>query len=163
MKNAPSEARLFELLARSGAWLVTLSLPSGRNPLQSTAKVARLCRDNGIRLAVDFLCGFPGQTRDSIRRALDSLRRIRPDTVGVNSVIRLYEGMGLARRIMASPGQRRRMIGSLEGNPGFLRPVFYRSLAPEELQEMIGGDPLFKVEGFERSSNYERLRRGGGQ
>ena len=39
-----------------------------------------------------------------------------------------------------------------------IRPVFYNSITMDMLKELIGDDPLFKIEGFERTSNYERLQ-----
>ncbi|MGQ9705373.1 MAG: hypothetical protein ACUVS1_12550 [Actinomycetota bacterium] len=43
-------------------------------------------------------------------------------------------------------------------DPDFLRPVYYNWLDMERLQGLIGDDPLFRIEGLERRSNYERLR-----
>ena len=41
---------------------------------------------------------------------------------------------------------------------GSLDSVFYNHLPTERLKEMTADDPLFKIEGFENSSNYERLK-----
>jgi len=157
MKTAPYDEELFRLLRKSGARLITLSVPSSRDSLAHTREIRRLTKKHGIRLAIDYLCGFPGQSLDSIRNALETLRRIRPDTVGVNTVIRLYPGMGVTRKVLASAEHRKNIFGALEDNPSFIRPVFYKSISLEQIQEIIGEDPLFKIEGFERTSNYERL------
>lgn len=158
MKSSPADSELFRLLKDSGAWLITLSLPTGDGSWpENAARIAGWCRENGIRLAVDFLCGLPGDTPDSIRRDLDSLRRIAPATVGLNSVIRLYPGCPTTEAIVSSPEERAYLRGALEGNPGWLLPAFYHRIGPEELKELVGDDPLFRVEGFESGSNYQRV------
>jgi hypothetical protein len=59
---------------------------------------------------------------------------------------------------------RRWREGRLEGaevegeDPDCLRPVYYRGMEPDVLRSLLGDDPLFRVEGEERRSNYERLR-----
>lgn len=158
LKSEPYDPPLFELLAASGAWLVTLSLPTGGPAwADNAAGIAALCREHGIRLAVDFLCGLPDDTPESIRRDLDSLRRIGPDSVGLNSVIRLYPGCPTTERIMSDPASRQHLRGPVEDNPGFLVPAFYHRIGPEELKEIAGDDPLFRIEGFETGSNYQRV------
>jgi len=158
MKSSPADSELFSLLKDSGAWLVTLSLPTGGVSWpENAARIAGWCRDNGIRLAVDFLCGLPGDTPESIRRDLDRLRRIAPATVGLNSVIRLYPGCPATVEITASLSERAYLRGTLEGNPGWLFPAFYHRIGPEELKELVGDDPLFRVEGYESGSNYQRV------
>ena len=157
MKSSPYDEELFRLLKKSGARLITLSLPSGRDSLAHAGEISRLCKKHGIRLAVDFLCGFPGETVEAIRSAVETLRSIRPDTVGVSSVIRLYSGAGVTRKVSRSANHREKLSGELKDNPSFIRPVFYKNITLELLHEIIGEDPLFKIEGFERTSNYERL------
>ena len=61
----------------------------------------------------------------------------------------------------ASADQRRYLFGELEGNPGFIRPVFFSSISVDALKEIAGDDPIFRIEGFERSTNYERLKNTG--
>jgi radical SAM superfamily enzyme YgiQ (UPF0313 family) len=158
MKSAPYDEKLFRLLKKSGAGLVTLSLPTGKDPMAHASEIRKLSKKHGIKLAVDFLCGFPGQSLDTIKDSLESLRRIRPDTVGLISVIRLFEGMEITRSVTSSTEYQKNLCGETENNPSFIRPVFYKSISPECLHEIIGEDPLFKIEGFERTSNYERLK-----
>ena len=81
-----------------------------------------------------------------------------PDTVGVNSYFRLIPKLAVTRQILSSPGHRRYLLGEVENNPDMIRPVFYNSITMDMLKELVGNDPLFKIEGFERTSNYERLQ-----
>jgi len=158
MKSTPYDQKLFRLLGASGANLLTLSLPTGKDGLKHAARIRRLTKKYGIRLAVDYLCGFPGQTPSEVREDVERLRRIRPDTVGLNSFIRLYSGAGVSSVANTDPDQRRFLFGELEDNPGLIHPVFYSGISTDTLKEIAGDDPIFRIEGFERSTNYERLR-----
>jgi radical SAM superfamily enzyme YgiQ (UPF0313 family) len=158
MKEEPYDDRLFRLLGASGAHLVTLSVPTGAHDPEHVSEIRRLTRKHGIRLAVDYLCGFPGDTPESIGLDIETLRRIEPDTVGVNSILRLHPGLAITQEIFGDPGLRKQLLGETMGNPDLIRPVFYSHITADMLREIIGEDSLFHIEGFERTSNYERLR-----
>ncbi|MDP2981801.1 MAG: cobalamin-dependent protein [Candidatus Latescibacter sp.] len=157
MKSAPFSDDLFRLLERSGANLITLSLPTGEKYLEHTREIRRLTVKYGIRLAVDFLCGFPGETVEMVRNTVETLREIAPDTVGVNSTIRLSPGIAVTKKALSSAEHRERLKGAITDNPDLVRPVFYNHITADMLREIIGDDPLFHIEGFERTSNYERI------
>lgn len=157
MKASPADSELFSLLKKSGVNLVTLSLPSGPDSYEHAGEISRFAKDNGIRLAVDLLVGLPGDTRETVERVFDRMREIAPDTVGVNSTIRLYPKCAVTRIILDSPEHRQHLLGAVNNNPDLIYPVFYRSFTVDMLRDIIGGDPLFKIEGFERTSNYQRL------
>jgi len=157
MKSSPCDEELFRLLKRSGASMVTLSLPTGDGVPGNASDICRFAKDCGIKIAVDVLVGLPGESIDTVRRTIETLRAIGPDTVGVNSTYRLYPGLAATRRIMDSPEERTYLTGCPVDDPDFIRPVFYNRISVELLREIIGDDPLFTIEGFERTSNYERV------
>ena len=157
MKSSPYDDNLFRLLKKSGAELITLSLPTGTNRFEHAMEQCRLAEKHGLKLAVDLLLGFPGETIDFVKRTIETLRKIRPDTVGVNSTIRLTPGLEVTRTVTGYSEYRKHMLGAVDDNPHFIRPVFYNHLSVDTLRGIIGDDPLFKIEGFERTSNYERL------
>jgi hypothetical protein len=158
MKTSPFDSKLFSLLARSGADLVTITYPCGvpEEP-ELAASAISLAKEHGIRVAVDYLCGLPGQSEQDVARELDVLRAAAPDTVGVSNCVRLYPRTASARLVCGAPSLHGGLLGKLDGNPGLLRPVFYSGIDLESVRKLIGGDPLFKIEGFERSTNYQRL------
>lgn len=162
MKTSPWDDELFGLLAASGAYLVTVSIPTGIDSLENAGGLIASAKANGLNIAVDLLVGFPGDTGDSIAGTIATLHSMKPDTVGVNATIRLYEGLPVTRRILSSDQEREFIDGDIVGNPGLIRPVFYNHLTVDALRDIIGHDPLFKIEGFERTSNYERIPRASG-
>lgn len=157
VKTYPYDDELFRLLKKSGADLITLSIPTGKNWLEHSGKICRLAKKHGIKLAIDLLVGFPGETIESVKSKIEALRKIKPDTIGVNSTIRLYPGLAVVRMIVGSSDYRKHLSGAVADNPYFIRPVFYNHISVDMLRKIIGDDPLFKIEGFERTSNYERL------
>jgi radical SAM superfamily enzyme YgiQ (UPF0313 family) len=160
MKVSPYDDELFDLLKKSGAYLITLSVPTGKNSLDHARAIGRLAKKYGIRLAVDFLCGFPGDTVESVKQSLEILRGIEPATVGINAHLRLYPELALTRHIMSSPVYIGRLLGApLKDNQDMIKPVFYNHISIETLRELVGDDPLFTIEGFEQTSNYERIRK----
>ena len=57
---------------------------------------ARLCKDAGIAVMFDLLLGSPGETRESIMRTIELMRRAEPDRVGVALGVGVYAGTELA-------------------------------------------------------------------
>jgi len=157
IKTYPYDDELFRLLKKSGAELITLSIPTGNNWLKHSREIHRFAEKHSIKLAIDLLVGFPGDTIESVKSKIEALRKIKPDTIGVNSTIRLYPELAVAQMIINSADYRKHLSGVLTDNPHFIRPVFYNHISVDMLREIIGDDPLFKIEGFERTSNYERL------
>jgi radical SAM superfamily enzyme YgiQ (UPF0313 family) len=160
MRPLPHDEALFRMLAATGAHSVTLSVDSdslhrGRYNLLDLQSFVVLAQGQGIKVAVDLLVGFPGEGAAEVRDILDFFRGVRPDTVGVNAWIRLYKYTTLGKSIRAKPPAGGRVEGE---DPDFLRPVYYNRLSLQECRELIGDDPLFRVEGLERRSNYERLQ-----
>jgi len=160
MRPLPHDEALFRMLAATGANSVTLSVDSdslcrGRYNLLDLQSFVVLAQGQDIKVAVDLLVGFPAEGKAEVRDILDFFRGIRPDTVGVNAWIRLYKHTVLGKSIRAKPPP----DGGVEGDdPDFLRPVYYNRLSLQECRELIDDDPLFRVEGLERRSNYERLQ-----
>ena len=115
--------------------------------LQETAAA---CREAGLVFMYDLLLGGPGETRESIARTIELMKRLSPDRVGVSLGVRVYPGTALAemvRRegpIAANPNLR----GAVEDNETFLKPVFYLSSAlgddaPAHVAALVGGDRRF--------------------
>jgi len=163
MKPAPVSDRLFSLLKKSGVIAITLSVdsvapdsPDSAYSFDDVASFIRLCREHEIKLAVDLLTGLPGEPLESTVKTLDFFRKHRPDTVGASCHVRVYPGT----KTHAGLIRREDMAAFLTRPPDDSRldPVFYNHLPTERLKEITADDPMFKIEGFENSSNYERLK-----
>lgn len=159
-RPSPFDARTAGLLSRAGFGSLTVSTTSlelweegGPTGRESLAGFSRLCESEGIRVAVDLLVGYPGESLDSVERSLDFLSGVRPATVGVNPFIRLYEETPASLDAGDGAGK---LQGVLAGNESRLRPVFYLGIDVEWLESRLAGDPLFVLEGTRDTVNYQR-------
>lgn len=158
MKPANYNKKLFRLMKDSGVSLITLTVDSWKKcPLYWTdiEKMIFLAKSSGLKIVVDFLCGFPYEEEDTLLFYLDLFRRVRPDSVGINTYIRLYRKLQITDIILRDGSLRKNLIGYRDdGN--LVMPVFYNHLKPERLGELIAGEPLFRIEGLEKGVNYSR-------
>lgn len=158
MKPANYNKKLFRLMKESGVSLITLTVDSWKKcPLYwgDIEKIIFLAKSSGLRIIVDFLCGFPYEEDETFFFYLDLFRRVQPDSVGINTYIRLYRKLQIADIILKDEGLRKNVIGYRNGG-GLVEPVFYNHLTPERLGELIKGEPLFRIEGAEKGVNYSR-------
>ncbi len=113
-------------------------------------RTAQACRDAGLALMFDLLLGGPGETCETLRAAIDFMREIGPDRIGLSCGIRLYPHTRLTREIQAQgpPQENPDLCGAVYDNPDFLRPVFYMDAAVrdrinEVIDDMVRGDKRF--------------------
>jgi radical SAM superfamily enzyme YgiQ (UPF0313 family) len=114
MQTGKYTERMFPLLARTGAYLITLTVDTLDNDdayWRDVDRMIYLSKDNGIRMSVDLLTGFPDERMETTRHAIETLDRSGADEVVVNSVIRLYRGMRLTRKVMDDPGKKQYLMG----------------------------------------------------
>jgi hypothetical protein len=78
------------------------------------------------------------------------VRRIEADCVGISMGLRVYDGTAMAGlvRSQGDPATNPDLYGAKEGNPSFLRPIFYISpdVGPDivsYVQELVGDDRRF--------------------
>jgi len=113
-------------------------------------ETAAACRTAGLVCMYDLLLGGPGETRESVARTIELMKRISPGRIGVSLGVRVYDGTGLADQVRrsgplsANPSLR----GTTDGNESFLRPVFYVSAelgddAAGFVAGLVGGDRRF--------------------
>jgi hypothetical protein len=160
MKPAYFNRSLFRLLKDSGAYLITLTVDSWKKcPLywEDYEKFVFGAKACDIRIAVDFLTGFPYETEDNLMEYFDILRKPLPDSIGVNTYIRLYKTLKITDIILNDPALNKGLLG-YTGDTSLIRPVFYNQIETEKLGQLIGGDPLFRIEGIEKGVNYARVK-----
>jgi len=158
MKPDNINSELFRLLKETGVYLITLSVDSWLKPASYWSYIEKFisaAKSFELKIAVDFLTGFPYETEDKLVRCLDIFREIRPDSVGVNTYIRLYRSLRITDIILEDEKLRDHIVGCT-GDETLLRPVFYNHISSENLDRLIGGDALFRIEGLEKGVNYSR-------
>jgi len=162
MKPANFSRTLFKLLKDAGVYLITLTVDSWKKcPVywSDYEKFIFGAKAHGIKVAVDFLTGFPYETDENLREYFDILRRPLPDGIGVNTYIRLYKALQITDIILKDSKLKRYLSGNID-DISFVRPVFYNHINTDRLSQLIDGDPLFRIEGLEKGVNYGRLRQG---
>lgn len=158
----PFDEEMARLARASGFGSLTLSVSSwdlppgeGRYGAADIERFCGLCADNGIKVAVDLLIGYPGEDTGSVEAALDLLSGVKATTVGVNQYIRLYESTPAFDDAMAGG------VGELLGEGRYgshpMKPVFYCQVDREWLRQKIAGDDRFVLEGVEKTVNYQRV------
>jgi len=127
---------------------------------EDIARTAEICHRSGLVFMYDLLLGGPGETRDSLRETVESMKRMSPHRVGASLGVRVYPKTSLARMVLQQ--------GSIESNPNihgerdssFLAPIFYLSAelgedASQYLEGLIDGDERFMfMSGGSSNSNY---------
>lgn len=101
------------------------------------------CQEAGIAVMLDLLLGSPEETRESIIRTIELMRRARPDRVGVALGVGVYPGTELANLVMQE-----KLTEGLAGGDAPSEPLFFiepriASFAFELLDELIGDDRCF--------------------
>jgi hypothetical protein len=160
MKPANYNKKLFRLMKETGVSLITLTVDSWKKcPLYWTdiEKMIFLGRAAGIKTAVDFLTGFPYENEETLEFYLGLFRRIGPDSVGINTYLRLYKTLRIADIILKDPHLADRLTGEVS-DKSYVKPVFYNQVSSERLKEMIKNDKNFRIEGLEKGVNYLRAQ-----
>lgn len=156
MKPEPISEALFFYLRQSGAQLITLSLNSIDNNFGSVEKFCSYASRYRIKIAVDLSTGFPDEGPDSLERAVGFLDSMEVSTVGVNSFYRIYPGTGLHDLIKKNESMRTFPVKGTRGDT-LLEPVFYNSFTEDVIRKAIGDRKKFRVEGFDKATNYQRV------
>lgn len=161
-RPAPFDGRMAGLVTASGCrkltlWAASRHLSREEGPYgpSDVTTFLDLCAHEGIKVAVDLLIGYPGESLESVEKTLELLSEARPATVGIYPYIRLFENTPV--KAAAAHGRTGGLLlGEVEDNPGMLKPVFYTGIDPTWLEERISGDPLFELAGTQKTVNYER-------
>jgi radical SAM superfamily enzyme YgiQ (UPF0313 family) len=103
---------------------------------------AKACRAAGVATMFDMLLGSPGETRESVARAIDFMREVDPDCVGLSVGVRIYPHTRLAA-IVRSQGpieSNPNLHGTIVDNRDFLKPIFYiDQQAGPDLHQYVSG------------------------
>jgi hypothetical protein len=149
----PFPPELARLMRRAGCAGINFGVDSGDAGMlkalkrdytpEDILKAARSCKEAGLAVMFDLLLGAPGETRESIARTIELMRRAEPDRIGVAVGVRVYPGTHLAA--LVTQGERR---AGLTGGGSAPDPLFFMepNVAPfvfDLLDDLIGEDRRF--------------------
>lgn len=113
-------------------------------------RTAQACHNGGLAVMFDMLLGGPGETRQSLARAIDFVRSLAVDRVGLSCGVRVYPHTPLAELVRAQgpPSANPNLQGTTADNDDLLRPIFYVDAALDGdihalVGDLVGGDRRF--------------------
>jgi radical SAM superfamily enzyme YgiQ (UPF0313 family) len=163
MKPYPYDEELFELLSKTNATLITLSVESDENiqinnrySYNDLEKIVKYCKKYGIELAIDLLTGYPNENLQSTRNVIRFFKKNRPKTVGINFYYRLFKNTRITQLIKKNPDMQKRLTRPYEKKENYLTPIFYSQYEKEDIEKLISDDDLFKIPGIIPGVNYQQ-------
>lgn len=159
MKPERFSDELFKWIRKSGATLITLSLDTWNVSKKSLVRLAEffmLAFKNGIKVAIDLSTGFPNEKIENLVTMVEFLNHQSVSTVGINSFYRIYPGTPLYGLVLNDNSLEQYLIDE-KHDMDFLKPVFFNYFSEDQLRSAIGNKPKFRIEGFEKATNYQRV------
>ena len=170
----PFSQELGALCRRAGCAGIDFGVDSGSDVMlrrlgrdfkvADVSRTAEVCHQQGIVFMYDLLLGGPGETRESVKETVETMKRISPDRVGAALGVRICPQTKMAALVkkQGSLDANTNLHGTIEGNENFFKPIFYVSSgmgrdAPEYVAQLIGRDERFfyvSPSGGERNYNY---------
>lgn len=171
---APFSRELAALCRRAGCAGIDFGVDSGCDAMlrrlgrdfkvADLSHTAKVCRKEGIVFMYDLLLGGPGETRESMKETIETMKKLSPDRVGSSLGVRIFPQTKLAALVKGQGPlkQNPNLKGKVRGNDNFFAPTFYLSSrlgpdAPEYLSQLIGGDERFffaSPDQAEKNYNY---------
>jgi len=144
---------LAHLMRRAGCVGINFGVDNGDEEMLKRLKrgftpddilnVARWCKDEDITVMFDLLLGSPGETKDSIIRTIELMKKANPESVGVAIGVRIYPRTEIAELV-----KQEQFSNGLTGGEDISKPLFF--IEPEVspfifdlLDKMIGDDKRF--------------------
>jgi hypothetical protein len=159
MKPADFSKKLFRLMKETGVYLITLTVDTWKKCTEYWTDIEKFiftAKPLGLKVAIDLLAGLPYETEEETLKCLNTLRRFQPDSINVNTYIRLYKKLQITNIILKDKKLQDNLLGNVNDRT-YIKPVFYNHLDTENLSRILQGDPIFRIEGPEKGVNYVRL------
>jgi hypothetical protein len=159
MKPEPFSAGIFKWLRQSGATLITLSIDTKKSGIQLFRQLAQFFRFAGnekIKIAIDLSIGYPYEKLQQTKEMIDFLDNQPVETIGVNSYYRIYPGTPL-HRIIINDHKLNKYLINWKPDTNYILPVFFNLFSVNQVKELTGNNPKFRIEGFDKSTNYQRV------
>lgn len=170
----PFSDELATLMQRAGCAGINFGVDSGvdymlRNlgrdyTVEEIEQTAKICHRQGLVFMYDLLLGGPGETRESLRQTIETMKRLSPHRIGASLGVRVFPYTRLATLVRKQGHlvQNPNLRGTVHRNNNFFAPVFYLSHAlgegaSEYLTQLIGKDERFFIgtkTDIDRNYNY---------
>ncbi len=174
LSPVPFSRELALLFQRAGCAGINFGADSGNDVMLRTLgrdftvedleHTAGICHREGIIFMYDLLLGGPGETRESLKQTIETMKRLSPSRVGASIGVRVFPGTKMAKLVKGE--------GPIAESPNlhgvrdekFFAPVFYLSSAlgedaPGYLASLISGDERFFsafADGGDQNYNYNQ-------
>ncbi len=149
----PFTAELAGLMRRAGCAGINFGTDSGDDGMlkllrrnfraADILRTARLCREAGITVMLDLLIGTPGETRESIVRTIEVVKKADPDRAGVAVGARVYPRTELARTVAKENLGKGIVRGDDPSKPVFFLEPDVAPFVFELLDDLTRGDSRF--------------------
>lgn len=159
MKPEPFTEELFNGLKRAGVYLITLTLDTKPEKPYSRKRLSEffhLAERYEIKIVVDLLTGFPHEDPEAARDFFDFIKEQPLSSVGVNNYFRIFPQTRL-RKIIENDRELHQYLVNYKVGSNYLYPVFFNYFSDDLVVDLIGDSQVMKLEGFDKSSNYQRL------
>jgi radical SAM superfamily enzyme YgiQ (UPF0313 family) len=114
------------------------------------SRSADVCHRQGMVFMYDLLLGGPGETRESLKETIETMKRLSPNRVGTSLGVRISPKTKLAALVLREGllNKNANLRGTVDNNDNFFYPIFYLSAgmgidALEYLSRLIGKDERF--------------------
>ncbi len=156
----PFSEELAGLMRRAGCSGIDFTVDSGndeqlrrlghRHTSEDVRNLSLVCRRNNFSVMFDLLIGGPGENRASTRETLELMKNSGDIMVGISLGVRLYPRTKLGSLVIKQGLDKGNphLRGTVNGNKGLLRPIFYLSAdaGPDigrYISDIIDGDQRF--------------------
>ncbi len=139
MKPAEFSKKLFKLMKEAGVYLITITVDTWKKCTEYWRDIEKFvftAKPLGLKVAVDLLAGFPYESEDDTLEYLNTLRKLQPDSININTFIRLYKTLPITNLILKDPALRKNLLGNINDST-YIKPIFYNHLSTETVKQMI--------------------------
>jgi len=168
----PFSGELAALMRRAGCVGINFGADSGDEGMlrhlgrdhrpEDVLEAARACRQAGMATMLDLLLGGPGESRESLVRTVEWVRKAEPDLAGVAVGVRVYPGTVLAAQVAQGDLQNGLVGGEDPTDPLFFLEPAVAPFVFGLLDDLVGDDArflFFDPSRPERNYNYDANER----
>jgi len=164
MKPTPYSEELYEYLQKSNVYLITITVDSDERIqklnnycYEDLAQIIHYCKKYRIALAIELFTGYPYESIESTKTAIQFFKKNQPTTVGVSFYYRIYSNTPIAELIKKDSNLQIKLPKPFSKDETFLEPIFYHQYTQEHLEKLIGEDKLFIISGITPEVNYQMI------